>query len=78
MGRYPSNSEGLEALVKAPGGGGNWNGPYLSKKQLPKDPWGNDFQYRFPGEHGDVDIFSLGSDNAVGGDGDKQDVVSWE
>lgn len=78
MGHYPSSSEGLRALVQAPGGGGNWNGPYLGKSQVPKDPWGNDYEYKSPGEHGDFDIYSLGADKAVGGDGENQDVGSWQ
>ena len=78
VGRYPNTSEGLEALVRRPAGAKNWNGPYLKKSQVPKDPWGNDYQYRFPGQHGAFDVYSLGIDNAQGGDGEAQDVVSWE
>ncbi|WKE65671.1 type II secretion system major pseudopilin GspG [Gallaecimonas kandeliae] len=78
VGRYPSNNEGLQALVERPPGATDWNGPYLTKKVLRKDPWGNDYHYRFPGEHGDFDIWSLGADNKEGGDGENQDVVSWE
>ena len=78
VGRYPNASEGLDALVKRPAGAKNWNGPYLKKPQVPKDPWGNDYQYRFPGQHGAFDIYSLGIDNAQGGDGEARDVVSWE
>jgi len=78
VGRYPNNSEGLEALVTKPGDAANWNGPYLQKKTLPKDPWGYDYQYRFPGEQGAYDLYSLGSDNAEGGEGEAGDVVSWE
>jgi len=78
VGRYPNNNEGLEALVSQPGDSSNWNGPYLQKKTLPKDPWGYDYQYRFPGEHGSFDLYSLGSDNAQGGEGEAGDVVSWE
>ncbi|MFN2169581.1 MAG: type II secretion system major pseudopilin GspG [Anaerolineae bacterium] len=77
-GRYPSSDEGLEALVADPGDVANWNGPYLKKGQVPKDPWGNDYQYRFPGEHGGFDIWSLGADNREGGDGENADVKSWE
>jgi general secretion pathway protein G len=77
VGRYPSTSEGLEALVSQPSGAANWNGPYLKKSQIPQDPWGNDFQYKSPGERGEYDIISLGSDNAEGGDGEGQDMVSW-
>ena len=78
VGRYPNNSEGLVALVSQPGDASNWNGPYLQKKTLPKDPWGYEYQYRFPGEHGSYDLYSLGSDNAEGGEGEAGDVVGWE
>ena len=79
MGRYPTSSEGLEALVVQPSGATRWNGPYLRKNVLPKDPWGNDYQYRSPGQHSGsgFDLYSLGADNAEGGDGENQDVVSW-
>ena len=78
VGRYPNNQEGLEALVSAPSGATNWNGPYLRKKVLPKDPWGYDYQYKYPGENSEFDLFSLGADNSQGGDGEASDVVSWE
>lgn len=78
VGRYPNNNEGLEALVRKPSGAKNWNGPYLKKPQVPKDAWGYEFQYRFPGEHGAYDLYSLGMDNAQGGQGEASDVVSWE
>ncbi len=76
MGRYPTNEEGLRALVEKPSGADNWNGPYL-KKALPQDPWKHDYVYRFPGEHGDYDVISYGQDGASGGDGNNQDIVSW-
>ncbi len=78
VGRYPTTDEGLEALVQQPTGAGNWNGPYLKKKQLPKDPWGHNYQYRSPGEHGEFDLYSLGADNTEGGNGENRDLVSWE
>ena len=78
VGRYPTTAEGLQALVEKPANAPNWNGPYLQKKQVPKDPWGFDFEYRSPGEHGAYDLSSLGADNAVGGDGENQDLSSWE
>lgn len=78
VGRYPSASEGLVALVGQPSGAANWNGPYLKKKDIPKDPWGNEYQYRFPGEQGAYDLYSFGADNAEGGDGESRDIVSWE
>lgn len=79
VGRYPSTQEGLTALVQAPAGAQNWNGPYLKKTTVPKDPWGNDYQYRSPGQNGGgFDLYSLGSDGQDGGDGDAKDIVSWE
>ena len=77
VGRYPNSDEGLQALVEKPAGVSIWNGPYLKKKTFPKDPWQNEYHYRSPGENGPYDLYSLGSDNAEGGEGDSQDVVSW-
>jgi general secretion pathway protein G len=76
-GSYPTSEEGLSALVEQPVGASNWNGPYLKKKTIPKDPWGNDYHYRSPGENGMYDLYSLGQDNMEGGEGDAADVVSW-
>jgi len=78
VGRYPNNSEGLEALVSQSSDAANWNGPYLQKRTLPKDPWGYEYHYKFPGDNGPYDLYSLGSDNAQGGEGEAADVVSWE
>ena len=75
VGDYPPS---LEALVRAPAGVARWNGPYLRKKVIPSDPWGNPFVYRIPGEHGPYDLYSLGADNIEGGEGEDRDVVSWE
>ena len=75
IGRYPSE---LKALVEKPGDAPNWNGPYLKKSEVPKDPWGFEYQYRFPGEHGAFDIWSLGADNREGGEGENADVRSWD
>ena len=77
-GRYPTNDEGLDALVKKPTNALNWNGPYLKKGEVPKDPWGFEYGYKFPGEHGGIDIWSLGADNREGGEGENADVKSWE
>jgi general secretion pathway protein G len=78
VGRFPSTEEGLEALVRQPSGASGWNGPYLRKNVLPQDPWGRDYNYRMPGQHGDFDIFTLGQDNAPGGDGENADITNWE
>jgi len=78
IGRYPTTSEGLEALITPPSGVEGWNGPYLKKTEIPLDPWGHPYQYRSPGEHGDYDLFSYGADNAEGGDKENADIVSWK
>lgn len=79
VGRYPSTQEGLQALVQNPSGLAGWNGPYLKKTTVPKDPWKNDYHYVSPGQHGSAyDISSFGADNAEGGDGDNKDINSWE
>jgi general secretion pathway protein G len=77
VGRYPSEEEGLTSLVQAPPALASWNGPYVKKREMLTDPWGHPYQYRIPGEHGEYDLFSVGSDNAVGGQGEKQDVTNW-
>ncbi len=76
VGKYPSTSEGLNALQTNPGAPG-WDGPYL-KKALPNDPWGKPYQYQSPGSHADYDLYSYGGDGAAGGDGENKDVNSWE
>ena len=64
--KYPSTDEGLKAIS-----------PYL-KKGVPKDPWGSNFVYISPGEHGDYDLISYGADNAEGGEENNKDIVSWK
>jgi general secretion pathway protein G len=76
-GRFPTTEQGLQALNTKPQGEEKWAGPYL-KKDVPPDPWGHAFLYRSPGEHGDVDISSLGSDGQPGGTGDAVDINSWD
>jgi general secretion pathway protein G len=78
-GKYPTSQEGLAALVTAPSGMTNWNGPYLKKTGVPKDPWGNDYKYVSPGDQSrPYDIVSLGADGKEGGDGDGKDITSWQ
>lgn len=77
VGRFPTTSEGLQALTKKPGNAAGWNGPYL-KKGLPKDPWNRDYHYKSPGEHGDIDIFSYGENGTPGGEGEDADILSWQ
>ena len=77
--RYPTTDQGLEALVTRPDFGpqpGSYrNDGYI--KRLPKDPWGGDYQYLSPGEHGKFDLYSLGSDAQEGGSGLAADIVNW-
>jgi len=76
-GQYPSSSEGLEALMRRPGGAAAWSGPYLKGDVVPKDPWGKPYIYRSPGQHGAYDILSYGSDGQEGGTGAAADITSW-
>ena len=78
VGRYPTQQEGLEALVNPTPTAPNWNGPYLKKETALKDPWGNPYFYQIPGQHGEVDVYTLGNDKAPGGTGEAQDVGSWQ
>ena len=75
LGYYPTE---LKALVEKPSDVANWNGPYLKKSDVPKDPWGFEYQYRYPGENGAFDIWSLGADNRDGGEGENADIKNWD
>jgi general secretion pathway protein G len=66
-GRYPSNEEGLGALVQRPNDASAWNGPYLKSNSVPKDPWGHPYIYRSPGQNGPYDIGSVGPEGHDGG-----------
>jgi general secretion pathway protein G len=78
--RYPTTEQGLQSLVQKPTSGpaaNGWKeGGYVEK--LPKDPWGNNYQYLQPGLHGEIDVFSLGADGQPGGAGEDADVGSWD
>jgi len=82
---FPATEQGLQALVTAPadseeeeeGSASNWDGPYINKPALPKDPWGNDYQYAYPPERGagkEPDIWSFGPD---GEDNTEDDICTW-
>ena len=76
---YPSTEEGLSSLLKQ--NTEEYSSNQLSRgyiKKLPKDPWGNKYQYIFPGEYGDYDLFSMGADGQVGGEGMNADIGSWD
>jgi general secretion pathway protein G len=70
-GRYPTSSEGLGALIQ-PGGA------FLKGSGVPKDPWGRDYLYASPGQHGEADIWSLGADGKEGGEDNNADIGSWQ
>ncbi len=76
---YPSTAQGLQALVSKPSGqplAKNWKtGGYMER--MIKDPWGNDYQYLNPGNHGVIDIYSMGRDGQPGGEGDDADIGNW-
>ncbi|WEF32366.1 type II secretion system major pseudopilin GspG [Pseudoduganella chitinolytica] len=78
--RYPTTEQGLQSLLTRPTGGppatGWKEGGYLEK--MPKDPWGNPYQFLSPGVKGEVDVFSLGADGQPGGTGDDADIGSWD
>jgi general secretion pathway protein G len=76
VGRYPSSEQGLAALTKSPAGESRWQGPYL-KKEVPADPWGTAYQYKQPGEHGELDLYSFGKDGKAGGEGEAADITNW-
>ena len=69
VGRYPTTSEGLAALVKPTSSVAGWSGPYVKGGVIPNDPWNNPYVYRSPGEHGPYDILSYGADGQEGGSG---------
>jgi general secretion pathway protein G len=77
-GTYPTTEQGLQALITNPGNVPKWEGSYLKKEALPSDPWGRPYQFQSPGSHGDYDLWSLGLDGAPGGEGENQDVNSWQ
>lgn len=74
--RYPSQAEGLEALITSPSQNGNWNGPYM--ENMPTDPWNQPYRYANPSTHNkQVDVFTLGLDNIQGGEGSNKDWGNW-
>ena len=76
-GQYPTTEQGLNALVSAPAGVEAWHGPYIKLKKGIVDPWGQAFNCKQPGEHGALDVFTLGRDKAVGGEGEDRDILNW-
>ena len=77
-GRYPTTSEGLNALAQRPTGAEVWNGPYVKGGKIPSDPWGHPYQYRSPVEGAPYEIVSYGSDGREGGEGTAADISNVE
>jgi len=76
IGHYPTTQEGLQALIAAPAGTTNWNGPYWKRSTVPKDPWGNEYKYVSPAQDAPYEITSLGADGKEGGEGPNKDLSS--
>ena len=78
VGRYPTTQEGLEALVSAPEGVENWNGPYIKKTTKLNDPWGHPYNYRYPGTHGgEFDLYSYGAHMDEAKNDEKPPIANW-
>ena len=77
LGRYPTDEEGLAALVEKPAQADGWNGPYLKNRDSLTDPWGKPYVYKSPGDHGEYDLYTLGADGKEGGEGEDKDVANW-
>lgn len=75
-GHYPTTEQGVAALFAKPSNEARWDGPYL-KKAVPPDPWGKPYQYKAPGEHGEVDLYSYGKDGQPGGTEENADITNW-
>jgi general secretion pathway protein G len=78
IGRYPTTQEGMQALITAPSGVTNWNGPYWKKSTVPKDPWGNEYKYVSPAQSAPYEVLSLGADGKEGGEGPNKDITSTQ
>ena len=74
VGTYPSDLQGLMENIDQ---SEKWDGPYI-KPRVPLDPWGAEYNYVFPGDHGEFDIYSLGADGQEGGEGEYADQTNWE
>lgn len=75
-GHYPSTEQGLTALNAAPANEPKWEGPYL-KRDVPLDPWGKPYNYKQPGDHAEIDLYSYGKDGQAGGSGENADIGNW-
>ncbi len=76
VGHYPSQQQGLDALVSRPSDEPKWDGPYL-RKGLPLDPWDSPYNYKIPGDFSEFDLMSYGKDGRLGGSGADADIGNW-
>lgn len=74
VGRYPSEAEGLDALLREPSDASNWRGPYLDREEDIQDPWGRVYLYRSPGNERAFDLYTLGRDGHSGGTSEDSDI----
>jgi general secretion pathway protein G len=77
LGHFPTQAQGLSALIHKPDSETKWEGPYVKKEASLIDPWGNPYLYKFPGQHGPFDLYSLGADGKEGGEGEDRDIGNW-
>lgn len=77
VGNYPTQEQGLNALLKRPPDVQNWRGPYVRKLQHLSDPWRRPFLYHIPGRETTFDVYTLGADGKEGGEGENADVGNW-
>jgi general secretion pathway protein G len=77
VGHYPTEQEGLRALVEKPAQADSWNGPYLKNAASLVDPWSVPYLYHAPGQHGEFDLYTLGADGKEGGEGADRDITNW-
>lgn len=76
-GRFPTNAEGLKALIVAPSDTPSWEGPYAKKQESLIDPWGHPYSYRYPGQHGSFDVYTLEPDPKSGSTANAQEIGNW-
>ncbi|MFL6600221.1 MAG: type II secretion system major pseudopilin GspG [Steroidobacteraceae bacterium] len=76
-GRFPTSTEGLNALMDPPETTPAWDGPYIKRRDSLVDPWGDAYHYAHPGKHAEFDLYTLGSDHREGGEGDARDIGNW-
>lgn len=77
LGHFPSQEQGLQALVQKPDNEPKWDGPYIKKQASLIDPWGRPYLYKLPGSHGPYDLYTYGADGKEGGEGEDRDLGNW-